>query len=185
MPATDYRAKAAAVAHLLAGASEQQWAASSPCEEWDARDVLEHMVSTQRDFLGEHGLQPGPMLADADPQALWSEHTAQVAGLLDDPQTSGRQYDGYFGPTTIGETISAFYGWDMLVHRWDIGIAMGRDPQLSESDLDAIERALPQFGGALYAPGICAPAVEVGSSASRTERVMAQLGRHASAAQPS
>jgi len=172
-----YRARAAAVTHLVAGASVDQWSAASPCEEWDARDVLSHMVHTQRDFLRERQLDPGPLPTDAEPEAQWTEHTGQVASLLDDPQTRDQQYDGFFGPTTVGETISQFYGWDMLVHRWDIAMAMRRDPQLSEADLDAIEQELPMFGDALYAPGICAPPVDVGSSASRTDRVMARLGR--------
>jgi uncharacterized protein (TIGR03086 family) len=180
-PATDYRAKAAAVQHLVSGASTQDWDASSACEQWSARDVLQHMVDTQRDFLSAHDLDPGHLPTGTEPERLWGEHTARVATLLDDPQSSDRAYDGHFGPTTVAATLSAFYGWDMLVHRWDIAVAMARDPQLSEADLDEIERDLAMFGDALYAPGICAPAVEVGAAATRTERVMARLGRDARA----
>ncbi|MGB7449524.1 MAG: maleylpyruvate isomerase family mycothiol-dependent enzyme [Ornithinimicrobium sp.] len=182
-PAPDYRARAAAIQTLVTGASSQEWSAPSPCEEWDAGDVLRHMVHTQCDFLSGHDLDPGSPPGSAEPEVLWREHTAHVASLLDEPRTSDREYDGFFGRTTIGETMAQFYGWDMLVHRWDIGIAMSRDPGLSDVELDEIERALPLFGEALYSPGICAPAVEVGPLASRTQRVMARLGREPGAAE--
>jgi len=98
---------------------------------------------------------------------------------LDDPQVAGRTYNGYFGPTTIGDTMAQFYGWDMLCHRYDIGSAMGRDPELTDAELDEIEAALPMFGEALRAPGICGPEIDVASGASRLVKVMALLGRDA------
>ncbi|HKJ12213.1 MAG TPA: maleylpyruvate isomerase family mycothiol-dependent enzyme [Ornithinimicrobium sp.] len=180
--AQDYRTRAEAIAHLVAGATEQDWSAPSPCERWNALDVLSHMRDTQRDFLAGHDLEPPSPPLEAVPEVAWRVHTDHVENLLRDPEVRDRGYDGYFGPTTIGETVAQFYGWDMLVHRWDIGMAMHRDPQLSEADLDAIERDLAMFGEALYAPGICAPPVEVGPGASRTEQVMARLGRHPRAA---
>ncbi|MGC1209449.1 MAG: TIGR03086 family protein, partial [Ornithinimicrobium sp.] len=90
------------------------------------------------------------------------------------------QYDGYFGPTTIGETIAQFYGWDMLVHRWDIAQAMGRDAALSETELDEIGSGLAGFDEALYAPGICKLALDVDPDAPKLVKVMALLGRNAS-----
>ncbi len=180
--AQDYRAKSAAVATLIAGASDADWSAPSPCEGWDAADVIDHMVSTQRDFLTGQDLDPGSFDAAAEWTEAWSRHTAHVAGLLDDPQVAEHQYNGYFGPTTIGETIAQFYGWDMLVHRWDIAQAMGRDASLSEGDLDEIGTGLEGFDEALYAPGICKPALDVDADAPTLVKVMALLGRDASTA---
>lgn len=179
--ADDYRAKAAALATVISGATEQEWSGASPCEGWSAADVLDHIVSTQRDFLTGHDFdpEPGDGEAGADLAETWSRHAAHVAGLLDDPQVAHHQYDGYFGPTTTGETIAQFYGWDMLVHRWDIAQAMGRDAHLSETELDEIGMGLEGFGEALYSPGICAPALEVDADAPKLVRVMALLGRDA------
>lgn len=178
--AQDYRAKAAAVATLTGSASDAEWRASSPCEGWSAADVLEHMISTQRDFLTGQDLDPGVSDAEAGLSEVWGRHTAHVAGLLDDAQIADHQYDGYFGPTTIGETIAQFYGWDMLVHRWDIAQAMGRDAALSETELDEIGSGLAGFDEALYAPGICKLALDVDPDAPKLVKVMALLGRNAS-----
>lgn len=175
----DYEAKAAAVASLTKTASAEEWARPSPCEGWTASDVLAHLIDTQRDFLVEQHLDPGPGVAGGDPSLRWKEHAAYVAGLLNDSQIAGRTYGGYFGPTTIGDTMAQFYGWDMLCHRYDLGTAMGRDPELTDSELTEIEAALPMFGEALRAPGICGPEIDVEADASRLVQVMALLGRDA------
>lgn len=180
--ARDYRSKAAALGALVDRASPADWASDSPCEGWSATDVLDHMVSTQRDFLQGLNLDPGHGDDVPDRAELWSRHTAHVAGLLTDPQVADHSYDGYFGPTTVGETVAQFYGWDMLVHRWDIARAMNRDAQLSDVELDEIAAGLHGFGEALYTPGICAPALDVDPDAPTLVTVMALLGRDASTA---
>ena len=177
--AVDYHDKAAAVASLTETASAHDWARPSPCEGWTASDVVAHLIDTQRDFLTQHDLDRGPASAGGDPGLRWTDHTTYVAGLLDDPQIAERTYDGFFGPTTIGDTMAQFYGWDMLCHRYDLGAAMGRDPELTDGELDEIEAALPMFGEALRAPGICGPEVTVASDAPRLVQVMARLGRDA------
>lgn len=175
----DYQAKAAAVASLTETASAQDWARPSPCEGWTASDVLAHLIDTQRDFLMQQNLDPGPGSPGGDPGLRWSEHTAYVAGLLDDAQIAGQTYDGFFGPTTVGDTMAQFYGWDMLCHRYDLGAAMGRDPELTDEELNEIEAALPMFGEALRAPGICGPEIDVDADATHVVQVMARLGRDA------
>ncbi|MGB3762485.1 MAG: maleylpyruvate isomerase family mycothiol-dependent enzyme [Ornithinimicrobium sp.] len=174
-----YSRKAEAVAALLDDASPAQWAAESPCEGWTAADVVDHLIETQRDFLAGHELQiPGPDAAQG-PAPRWRQHVGRVESLLRDPAVSRRDIEGFFGPTTIGATIEQFYTWDLLVHRWDLAQAMGRDAALTDDELDSIEAALPIFGEALHMPGICGPAVDVGDSQPRLVEVMARLGRDA------
>ena len=35
------------------------WSAPSPCEEWTATDVVEHVVSTQRGYFDQRGADLG------------------------------------------------------------------------------------------------------------------------------
>ncbi|MGI8947623.1 MAG: maleylpyruvate isomerase family mycothiol-dependent enzyme [Ornithinimicrobium sp.] len=176
--AQDYRAKAEAIQVIASAAGPQGWQRPSPCEEWSARDVIDHLVDTQRDFLGERGLSVPEGDAD-DPAQRWRGHYRAVADLLADPSVGGTAYDGYFGPTTIGETLAQFYGWDMLVHRWDVGRALSSEVTFTDRELDEIEAALPVFGEQLYTEGICAPAVQVGPDQPRQVQVLARLGRDA------
>lgn len=152
------------------------WDAPTPCEGWTARDLVEHVVSTERDFLKQHGLA-GPVVDTADPERQWLEHERFVAELLADPAVAGREFAGYFGPSTIGETLAGFYGGDLIVHRWDLAISQGADAELSEEDLDAVDAAMDGFGEQAYGPGLFGPPVPVPDDAGHQRRVLARTGR--------
>ncbi|MDT0164125.1 maleylpyruvate isomerase family mycothiol-dependent enzyme [Actinotalea sp. AC32] len=156
------------------------WSNPSPCEGWAARDVVRHLVRTQREFLTGRGADLGPEPdVEGDPAAAWREHTARVRALLADEAFVGTSYDGHFGPTTVGATFEQFYVWDMLVHRWDVARAAGLDADLAEDELDRVEAGADAFGEALYWDGVCRPGTEPAPDADRQGRVLARLGRAA------
>jgi len=155
------------------------WSEPSPCEGWSAADVVAHLVETQRDFLGQRGVELGaaPEVA-ADPGAAWREHARRVReGLTDD--VAATPHEGFFGPSTVGETFEKFYVWDMVVHRWDVARTAGLDGTLTDAELDRMEHGIEGFGPALYMDGICRDGVEPPAGADRTTRVLARLGRRA------
>ena len=49
------------------------WSAPSPCEEWTATDVVEHVVSTQRGYFDQRGADLGDLQGD-DPSIRWHTH---------------------------------------------------------------------------------------------------------------
>ena len=156
------------------------WDAPSPCEGWAARDVLDHVMNTQRDFLGQHGIDASSGSADpasADAAAAWHAHDSRLRDLLADQAVADLEYDGVFGPSTIGAAITTFYGFDLIVHRWDLAQAAGRDEVLDAAELDTIEASADGFGEHLYGEGVCKPAVDVPASADRQTRLLARLGR--------
>ncbi len=159
---------------VLDGLPASAWAAPSPCADWTAADVVAHVVDTQRDFLTQHGVDLGPRPA-GDPGALWAAHRAAVLAVDDD--VWHREYAGFFGPTTVGATLTDFYGFDLVVHRWDVGRAVGRDVRFSDAELDDVERSIAGFGEHLYGEGICARPVAVPDGADRQTRVLALMGR--------
>jgi uncharacterized protein (TIGR03086 family) len=154
------------------------WAALSPCEGWTSVDVLSHMLDSQRSFFAERGFDLGaaPDVA-SDPAAAWRQHSAAVQSLLEDPAVTGTEYDGWFGRTTIGETVARFYLFDMVVHRWDIATGAGVDTELTEAEMDEIEAGADALGDNIYQPGVCAAAVEVPDGAGRQAALLARLGR--------
>ncbi|MBN1093381.1 maleylpyruvate isomerase family mycothiol-dependent enzyme [Blastococcus sp. TML/M2B] len=165
-----------AVLEAVPGAA---WNAASPCEGWTAADVVAHLVSTEREFLTGRGLELGdaPDVA-ADPAGAWRAHAQRVREALTDDVVA-TPYEGYFGPSTIGETFERFYVWDMVVHRWDVATAAGVDAGLTDAELDSIDRGADGFGPALHSDGVCAPEVTVPADADRATRVLARLGRRA------
>lgn len=161
-------------------AAGDAWEAPTPCEGWSVRDVVAHVIDTQRDFLARQGLDAGPEPDLTDPAAAWRAHLDRVTTVLVTPGVAGREYDGYFGPTTVGATMSDFYGWDLVVHGWDVARATGQDWSINEDEADAMHATADSWGQALYTEGICAAPVEVSQNASATDRLLARLGRHPS-----
>lgn len=154
------------------------WDNPSPCEGWTARDVVGHLIDTQRDFLTRHGIDLGaaPTVA-TDPARAWRDHLAVVTDRLADPGVRAATFDSYFGPTTVGATLDTFYGFDLVVHRWDIARATGLQTTLTDDEIDRIDTAADGFGAALYSDGVCKPGPAPAAEADRTTRLLARLGR--------
>ncbi len=155
------------------------WESPSPCADWTARDVVRHLIDTQREFFATHGVDLGPAPDLADPAGAWRDHAGRVTGVLADDDVPATKFEGFFGPTTVGAALEQFYVWDMLVHRWDVARAIGADAGPTEAELDRMEAGADSFGPALYMDGVCRPAVDVPADADRATRVLARLGRAA------
>lgn len=158
-----------------------EWSAPSPCEGWTARDVLEHVLGTQRDFLTTHGIElpDAADAADATPDQAWSAHAHEVTSLLGAGGAARRPFDGAFGPTTVGETLIEFYGFDLIVHRWDIARSQSIDDRLTEAELSLVDAAVTGWGDHAYAPGIFAAALTPAPGADEQARILARTGRRA------
>jgi uncharacterized protein (TIGR03086 family) len=178
--ATRYAAADRPLTALLDAVPATDWASPSPCADWTAADVVGHLIDTQREFFGTHGVDLGPAPdAATDPAGAWRGHAERVAEALADDTVAAREFEGFFGPTTVGAAFEQFYVWDMFVHRWDIARAVGADAELTDAEVDRMEAGADSFGPALYMDGICRPAVDVPADADRPTRVLARLGRAA------
>jgi hypothetical protein len=140
--------------------------------------VVQHLIETQRGFLADRGLIEADTGSGdhADPAAAWRAHAESVAPILADGDLMATGYDGWFGPTTIGDTFVQFYVFDMVVHRWDLAMAVGGDTRLTDAELDLIERSAAGWGEALYMDGICTR-LDVADDVDRPTKVLALLGR--------
>jgi len=152
------------------------WTAPSPCEEWTATDVVEHVVSTQRGYFDQRGASLGELPGD-DPSTRWHTHLGQVCDAMADDGFATTEFDGYFGRTTVDGLLANFYGFDMTVHRWDLGEAVGAPVTFTDDELDRIEQGINGLGDMLYSSGACKPPLEVPDDAPRQQRVLGRLGR--------
>jgi uncharacterized protein (TIGR03086 family) len=178
LTATEYDAALHPLSTLIEAATADSWTNPSPCEGWTALDVLEHLVSTQRDFLTGRGIDLGAQPpVGVDPAAAWRGHAERVREVLADDAVVTAAYDSHFGPSTVGATFTRFYVWDMVVHRWDLARAVGAQARLTDAELDLVEAGADAFGEALHLDGVCRPAVEAPADADRQTRVLARLGR--------
>ncbi|GAA4506664.1 TIGR03086 family metal-binding protein [Brevibacterium yomogidense] len=153
----------------------EAWNAPTPCEGWTVRDVLQHIVDTQRDFLGRHvDLEP----ATGEVRRDWENVRTLAQSVLAD-ERGATSFEGFFGPTTIAEVVDRFYGMDLLVHRWDIARGAGTTAHQRLDDTDAAHylEAARSHGDTLRMDGICGPEVPAPVDATTGERLLAFLGR--------
>ncbi len=157
---------------------DPSWGAPSPCQGWTARHVLEHVIESQEQFLQR--FDRAPDANGADHIEHWQLVRDAMQAALDDPAVAGTTYEGYFGPTTLGETVDGFYAPDMVVHAWDIARAAGlRDLEPVPADeVDRIDARFRQMGDVIRAPEVFGPEVPVPEDASPQDRLLGFLGRH-------
>ncbi len=154
-----------------------RWDDLSPCEGWTVRDVVAHVIDSERDFLARHDLLDTPAPSMDDPAEAFRAHAADVVGVLGRDGTADRAYDGYFGRTTFGATMSEFYGWDLVIHGWDVARATGKDWSISDEEARMLGAEADGWGDALYSEGICSAPVAVAEGASAQDRLLGRLGR--------
>lgn len=147
--------------------------APTPCEGWTIGDVINHVTTTQFDFLTERGVAVPP-----DPTLNAMRAAMQAA--LDDAAIAGATYDSYFGPTTIAETVEAFYCLDLVLHRWDIAVAAGlaEHAVISDEDIERCRALMAPMGGNIRMPGIFGDEVDAGASPTPTDAFVAWAGRN-------
>jgi uncharacterized protein (TIGR03086 family) len=175
-----YRRLSAAFADTIAAVPADRWSSPSPCEEWTALDVVQHVVDTQSLFRGFIGLDPtgAPPAAD-DPLAAFRAASAVVQGDLDDPEIATKSFQGFAGETTYEAAVDRFANMDLVVHRWDLAKATGGDERIDDGDVARIAAAAEEMGDMLRSPGACGPAITVADDADDQTRLLAFLGRRA------
>ncbi|NYH53046.1 uncharacterized protein (TIGR03086 family) [Nocardiopsis arvandica] len=167
-------------AATVAAVPADRWASTSPCEGWDARDVVRHVVDTQDMFLGLVGREPGRVPSvDEDPRAAWDAARAAVQADLDDPDRANTEFDGFFGRTTFAEAVDRFLNFDLVVHRWDLARATGQDERLDPDDVRWAHGATAAFGPHMRAEGVCGPELTPPEGADAQTRFLAFVGRRA------
>lgn len=155
-----------------------RWANPSPCAGWTARDVVRHVIDTHTAMPGYAGLSLTlKESVDEDPRRAWAEARDAMQDLLDDPERAGREYDGYFGRTTVQDTVDRFLGFDLLIHGWDLARATGQDETLPAHEVHRVYQDALSLGDSLRIDGVCGPAVTVPTDASEQDRLLALLGR--------
>lgn len=173
---TIFRNRAERFAQLLSRV-DGRWDAPTPCTDWTVRDIVRHVIDTEQQFLGKHDLPVAESAPDSDPVQAWNTHAEAVLGVLGADGVADRSFDGYFGPTTIGDTMANFYGWDLAVHAWDLARATGQDSPISDAEARELAAGAEGWGAALYSDGVCGPALTVAADASDLDKLLAKLGR--------
>jgi uncharacterized protein (TIGR03086 family) len=156
------------------------WDNPAPCEGWDARDVVRHLVEWLPAFMDAAGGPPisvGPSVDD-DPTGAWDALNTSVQSLLDDPVASAAEISHpQAGTHRLDDAVATFFLGDVVVHTWDLARAAGLDETLDPKLRTTCSSAWSPLDEMLRASGQYGPRVDVGADADEQTKLIAFTGR--------
>ncbi|MEO6606189.1 MAG: TIGR03086 family metal-binding protein [Aeromicrobium sp.] len=182
-----YRRRADAFETLVRATPDELWSAQSPCEEWDARGVVDHIVMMHDVMLRPLDLTPsdGPSVAD-DPLGAFCRARADVEGLLTDPETATQMTSSPAGDLSVADMVDQVVSQDLVHHGWDLAKATGQDATMDADDVAELLPVVAALPPEVYIPGaygpdifVLGPKVAVPDDAPAQDRLLGLLGRDA------
>jgi len=127
------------------GVGPDQWAARTPCEEWDVRTLVNHVVGEQRWLpplmggatIGQVGDRfDGDLLGD-DPGAVTGVAASEADAAVPDAVAEQRIVHLSFGDFPA-EEYALQVAAEQLIHGWDLAAATDGDRHLDPEVVDAV-----------------------------------------------
>jgi uncharacterized protein (TIGR03086 family) len=161
-----------------------QWAAPTPCPDWDVRALVNHVIGEERwavplfdgatiEEVGDRFT--GDLLGD-DPLARAADAARQARAVVTEPGALRRTVHLSFGATPAEEYLHQLLA-DHVVHSWDLAVATGTDRHL---DPDAVHAVAEWFTGredTYRQGGAIGPRAAVPDGANEQDRLIAAFGR--------
>jgi uncharacterized protein (TIGR03086 family) len=155
----------------VSGAASQLDAPTT-CDDWNVRTLLNHMLQTQRYFVGsargnEVSLsQDPPDLLSDDPSSDFDEASAEVLRTFGEPGVIERT-----GPA-LGIAFS-----DQLLHSWDLAVSTGQDQSMPEGLPEAAYAMIHGRFTDEQRKGVFKPEIVLSADASAQDKLLAYTGR--------
>jgi uncharacterized protein (TIGR03086 family) len=174
----------AATRRLVAGIGADQWHLPTPCDDWDVRTLVNHIVSGNYWVAELCSGRTIEEVGDAlDGDILGDDHVATY-------DTSARLASAAFAaPGALDAPVAVSYGpvpgavyaghrfIDVLVHGWDLAVGTFQpttlDPDLVAACIEVVEPQAELLAGS----GAFGSEVEIAADASPQTRLLAMLGR--------
>jgi uncharacterized protein (TIGR03086 family) len=181
--AARYRKLAARFTELVDAVPADRWDRRSPCEEWTALDIVDHVVGTEAEHLDRMTFSVANSARSAvegvDARSAWPIVRDRVQSALDEPRRAGEQYTGVFGRTTFAEAIDQFYSIDLVIHAWDLARSTGLEDfeTIPPDEVEAVTAALVPIADMMRQPGVFGPEVALPKDADPQSKLLALVGR--------
>ena len=173
-----------ATSRIVRGVTADRWHAITPCPGWDARALVNHLVSGNLwaaelaagatiDSVGSRldGDVLGPDPAGSyDASSKTAAEAFRRPGVLDAPCAVS------YGPVP-GSVYAGHRFFDVFIHGWDLAVATGLDTTLDADLLQACREVLEPQLEAFRDAGALAGPVPVPPGADAQARFLAMLGR--------
>ena len=171
---------------IIEGIGDDQLGLPTPCEKWDVRALLNHVLATLENgrallsdtepaFDAAPGELPPLDLAGDDPLKAYRLGVEALAAAAGDDAFAAL-HASPFGDMP-GAVLAGFVTLDVAVHGWDLARATGQQATLDDGLAEAILAFAHQtLSDDMREPRI-GPEVTVAADASATDRLVAFLGR--------
>ena len=181
----DIAPAASRVAALLAGTTDDQLAAPTPCPDTTVGDLIDHVggltlgftatAAKQRDAMS--GPPPRPSAANLEPG--WRDRISSDLGVLAEAWRDPAAWDGMTaaGGIDLPGSVAGVVALDeLLVHGWDLAVATGQPYSPADDEIDAAIAFVSSFNaprdGSLFGPIVPVPA-----EAPALDRLLGLTGR--------
>ncbi|GAA3723183.1 TIGR03086 family metal-binding protein [Plantactinospora mayteni] len=181
---TTYRRTVAGFADRVGQVGADQWAAATPCADWDVRTLVNHVVGEERwsvplfggASLAEVGDRFAGDLLGADPATSARDAAERACRAVADPDVLDRTVELSVGPTPGREYLHQLLA-EHLVHGWDLATAIGVEPRLDPAGVQECARWFAERTSMYRDSGLTDPGVPVPPEASGQDRLVAAFGR--------
>jgi uncharacterized protein (TIGR03086 family) len=161
----------------LQGVGPDQWTLPTPCEEWTVRDLVAHVIDTQRRVLGLLGGSVTPADPDGDLKAQWDQASAALLAAVRAPTRAEIEVQAFAGPTRFDELVGGLACSDTVVHTWDLARATGQSEKLDAGAVQHCAGVIAGFGEAMRRPGGFGPPLACPDDADAQSRFLHFAGR--------
>lgn len=140
-----FRAATADADRLIAGVAPDQFDATTPCEGWNVRDLVNHLVGGNKFFLARATGTPGPsregdFIGD-DPLGAFRASSAELADAFDQDGFLTRTVSTPFGEGP-GAVLVTMRINEFLLHSWDLAVATGQPREFDAGVIAAADRTM-------------------------------------------
>jgi uncharacterized protein (TIGR03086 family) len=147
--------------------------AATPCDQWDVRTLLNHMLETQHYFAAsakEKDASPPsptpPSLIGEDPARDFEAARDDLVQTYSDPAVMEKRAQG------IGVAFS-----DILIHGWDVAQATGQHTTMPDGLAQAAYDAIHGKFTDEQRKGLFKPEIDVPADADAQTKLLAYVGR--------
>ncbi len=160
------------------------WGRPTPCDEWDVRALVNHVVGANRRYtmllqgasaMQVHATRKADHLGD-DALASFLATAADVTGAFREEGALERTVHHDVVGDRSGAELLGMRVLDVAVHSWDLARAIDADDTLDADVVDFV-LTLPVFEAGGQQGGFAAPVGEIAADSSAQVRLLHLLGR--------
>jgi uncharacterized protein (TIGR03086 family) len=169
---------------VVAGVGEEQWNLVTPCDDWDVRALLNHLVSGNlwaAELGGGATIEQvgdrldGDVLGDS-PLGAFEESATLASATFETPGVLEAPCAVSYGPVP-GSVYAGHRFIDVLIHGWDLAVATGQDTALDPELVGAAYALLQGEADMVRASGMFGENIAVAADTGAQTRLLAFIGR--------